>query len=70
MTAGGSPTARRPSTRQTAPPPEEVLPGHVALAVVALTNGTLPVTTALIVPVDSGVPQALFRNPAHERSTT
>ena len=40
---------------------EEVLPEHVALAVVALTNGTLPVTTGLIIPVDSGVPQAFTR---------
>ncbi|AKU14709.1 bifunctional rhamnulose-1-phosphate aldolase/short-chain dehydrogenase [Luteipulveratus mongoliensis] len=40
---------------------EEVLPEHVALAVVALTNGTLPVTTGLIIPVDSGVPQAFMR---------
>ena len=40
---------------------EEVLPEHVALAVIALTNGTLPVTTGLIIPVDSGVPQAFVR---------
>ena len=40
---------------------EEVLPEHVALAVVALTGGQLPVTTGLIVPVDSGVPQAFMR---------
>ncbi|WP_037075467.1 bifunctional rhamnulose-1-phosphate aldolase/short-chain dehydrogenase [Pseudonocardia spinosispora] len=39
----------------------EVLPEHVASAVLALTNGTLPITTGLIVPVDSGVPQAFLR---------
>ena len=40
---------------------EEVLPEHVAMAVLTLTNGSLPVTTGLIVPVDSGVPQAFVR---------
>ncbi|MTD15517.1 bifunctional rhamnulose-1-phosphate aldolase/short-chain dehydrogenase [Nakamurella sp. YIM 132087] len=40
---------------------EEVLPEHIALAVLALTNGTLPITTGLLVPVDSGVPQAFMR---------
>jgi rhamnulose-1-phosphate aldolase/alcohol dehydrogenase len=40
---------------------EEVLPEHIALAVLALTNGTLPITTGLVVPVDSGVPQAFLR---------
>ena len=40
---------------------EEVLPEHVASAVVALTNGLLPVTTGLVVPVDSGVPAAFLR---------
>ena len=35
--------------------------GHVASAVVALTNGSLPVTTGLVVPVDSGVPAAFLR---------
>jgi rhamnulose-1-phosphate aldolase/alcohol dehydrogenase len=40
---------------------EEVLPEHVASAVVALTNGSLPVTTGLVVPVDSGVPAAFLR---------
>ncbi len=40
---------------------EEVLPEHVALAVLALTNGSLPVTTGLVIPVDSGVPQAFVR---------
>ena len=40
---------------------EEVLPEHIASAVFALTNGTLPITTGLLVPVDSGVPQAFVR---------
>ena len=40
---------------------EEVLPEHIALAVLALTNGTLPITTGLLVPVDSGVPAAFLR---------
>ena len=40
---------------------EEVLPEHVASAVVALTGPALPVTTGLVVPVDSGVPQAFMR---------
>ncbi|HEY6932914.1 MAG TPA: bifunctional rhamnulose-1-phosphate aldolase/short-chain dehydrogenase [Marmoricola sp.] len=40
---------------------EEVLPEHIASAVLALTNGTLPITTGLIVPVDSGVPQGFLR---------
>lgn len=40
---------------------QEVLPEHVASAVLALTNGTLPITTGLIIPVDSGVPQAFLR---------
>ena len=40
---------------------EEVLPEHIASAVFALTNGTLPITTGLLVPVDSGVPQAFMR---------
>ncbi len=40
---------------------EEVLPEHVASAVVALTGPALPVTTGLVVPVDSGVPQAFLR---------
>ena len=39
----------------------EVLPEHIAAAALALTNGTLPITTGLIVPVDSGVPQAFLR---------
>jgi hypothetical protein len=40
---------------------EEVLPEHIASAALALTNGTLPITTGLVVPVDSGVPQAFLR---------
>ena len=40
---------------------EEVLPEHIAMAVLALTNGTLPITTGLLVPVDSGVAAAFMR---------
>jgi NAD(P)-dependent dehydrogenase (short-subunit alcohol dehydrogenase family) len=40
---------------------QEVLPEHIASAVYALTNGTLPITTGLLIPVDSGVPQAFMR---------
>ncbi|MBX6355624.1 MAG: bifunctional rhamnulose-1-phosphate aldolase/short-chain dehydrogenase [Micromonosporaceae bacterium] len=40
---------------------QEVLPEHVAAAVVALVDGSLPLTTGLLVPVDSGVPQAFLR---------
>jgi rhamnulose-1-phosphate aldolase/alcohol dehydrogenase len=40
---------------------KEVLPEHVASAVVALTSDDFPVTTGLIVPVDSGVPQGFLR---------
>lgn len=40
---------------------QEVMPEHVASAVVALVDGSLPVTTGLLVPVDSGVPQAFLR---------
>jgi len=40
---------------------QEVLPEHCAQAVVALTGGQLSVTTGLVVPVDSGVPQAFLR---------
>jgi NAD(P)-dependent dehydrogenase (short-subunit alcohol dehydrogenase family) len=40
---------------------KEVLPEHVASAVVALTSDAFPVTTGLIVPVDSGVPQGFLR---------
>jgi rhamnulose-1-phosphate aldolase/alcohol dehydrogenase len=39
----------------------EVLPDHVAKAVLALTDGSLPVTTGTLIPVDSGVPQAFMR---------
>lgn len=40
---------------------EEVLPEHIASAALALTNGTLSITTGLIIPVDSGVPQGFLR---------
>jgi rhamnulose-1-phosphate aldolase/alcohol dehydrogenase len=40
---------------------QEVLPDHVAAAVVALVDGSLPLTTGLLVPVDGGVPQAFLR---------
>ncbi len=40
---------------------QEVLPEHIAQAALALTNGTLPITTGLLIPVDSGVPQAFLR---------
>lgn len=40
---------------------KEVLPEHIASAVLALTNGTLSITTGLILPVDSGVPQGFMR---------
>jgi rhamnulose-1-phosphate aldolase/alcohol dehydrogenase len=39
----------------------EVLPEHVAAAVVALTGGDLPVTTGLHIPVDSGVAAGFLR---------
>jgi rhamnulose-1-phosphate aldolase/alcohol dehydrogenase len=39
----------------------EVLPEHVAAAVVALTGGDLPLTTGLHVPVDSGVAAGFLR---------
>jgi NAD(P)-dependent dehydrogenase (short-subunit alcohol dehydrogenase family) len=39
----------------------EVLPEHVAAAVVALVGGDLPLTTGLLVPVDGGVPAAFLR---------
>ncbi|HZC39685.1 MAG TPA: bifunctional aldolase/short-chain dehydrogenase [Streptosporangiaceae bacterium] len=39
----------------------EVLPEHVAAAVVALTAGDLPVTTGLHIPVDGGVAAAFLR---------
>lgn len=39
----------------------EVLPEHVAKAVLVLTDGSLPVTTGLLIPVDSGVAQGFLR---------
>ncbi len=39
----------------------EVLPDHVAAAVVALTAGDLPLTTGLHIPVDGGVTAAFLR---------
>jgi rhamnulose-1-phosphate aldolase/alcohol dehydrogenase len=39
----------------------EVLPEHVASAVVALTGGDLSLTTGLLIPVDSGVLAAFLR---------
>jgi rhamnulose-1-phosphate aldolase/alcohol dehydrogenase len=39
----------------------EVLPEHVAAAVVALTDGDLPLTTGLHIPVDSGVAAGFLR---------
>ena len=39
----------------------EILPEHVAAAVLALTAGDLPVTTGLHVPVDGGVAAAFLR---------
>jgi rhamnulose-1-phosphate aldolase/alcohol dehydrogenase len=40
---------------------KEVLPAHVAAAVVALTTGNLPLTTGLHIPVDAGVAAAFLR---------
>jgi NAD(P)-dependent dehydrogenase (short-subunit alcohol dehydrogenase family) len=40
---------------------KEVLPEHVAAAVLALTAGDLSLTTGLHVPVDAGVPAAFLR---------
>lgn len=40
---------------------QEVLPEHVAAAVVALTAGDLSLTTGLHIPVDAGVPAAFLR---------
>ena len=40
---------------------KEVLPEHVAAAVVALTGGDLPLTTGLHIPVDSGVAAGFLR---------
>jgi rhamnulose-1-phosphate aldolase/alcohol dehydrogenase len=39
----------------------EVLPEHIAAAVIALTAGELPVTTGLHIPVDGGVAAAFLR---------
>jgi NAD(P)-dependent dehydrogenase (short-subunit alcohol dehydrogenase family) len=39
----------------------EILPEHVAEAVLALTGGSLEVTTGLLVPVDGGVPMGFLR---------
>ena len=39
----------------------EVLPEHVADAVIALTSGQLSLTTGTIIPVDGGVPAAFLR---------
>jgi NAD(P)-dependent dehydrogenase (short-subunit alcohol dehydrogenase family) len=39
----------------------EILPEHVAEAVLALTDGSLEVTTGLLVPVDGGVPMGFLR---------
>jgi NAD(P)-dependent dehydrogenase (short-subunit alcohol dehydrogenase family) len=39
----------------------EVLPEHIAAAVIALTAGDLPLTTGLLIPVDGGVPAAFLR---------
>ena len=40
---------------------KEVLPGHVAAAVIALTSGDLTLTTGLHIPVDAGVAAAFLR---------
>ena len=40
---------------------QEVLPKHVAEAVLALVNGSLSRTTGHLVPVDSGVVSAFLR---------
>jgi enoyl-[acyl-carrier-protein] reductase (NADH) len=40
---------------------QEVLPEHVANAVIALVAGELSQTTGLIIPVDSGVVPAFLR---------
>jgi hypothetical protein len=39
----------------------EILPEHVAAAVVALTAGDLPATTGLHIPVDGGIAAAFVR---------
>ncbi|MGS2616122.1 bifunctional aldolase/short-chain dehydrogenase [Micromonospora sp. LZ34] len=40
---------------------QEVLPEHVAAAIIALTAGELPLTTGLHIPVDAGVAAAFLR---------
>jgi rhamnulose-1-phosphate aldolase/alcohol dehydrogenase len=40
---------------------QEVLPEHVAAAVLALCGGDLPLTTGLLIPVDAGVAAAFLR---------
>jgi rhamnulose-1-phosphate aldolase/alcohol dehydrogenase len=40
---------------------QEVLPEHIAAAVLALTGGSLPLTTGLLIPVDAGVAAAFLR---------
>ena len=40
---------------------QEVLPEHVAAAVIALTAGDLPLTTGLHIPVDSGIAAGFLR---------
>jgi rhamnulose-1-phosphate aldolase/alcohol dehydrogenase len=40
---------------------QEILPEHVAEAVVALTDGSLEVTTGALIPVDGGVVQGFLR---------
>ena len=39
----------------------EVLPEHVAAAVLELCAGDLPLTTGLLIPVDAGVAAAFLR---------
>ena len=60
------PTASRPRTSASSTPSarcsgSEVLPEHVADAVVALVGGDLSRTTGLLVPVDGGVAAAFLR---------
>jgi rhamnulose-1-phosphate aldolase/alcohol dehydrogenase len=40
---------------------KEVLPEHIAAAVLALCGGNLPLTTGLLIPVDAGVAAAFLR---------
>jgi rhamnulose-1-phosphate aldolase/alcohol dehydrogenase len=40
---------------------QEVLPEHIAAAVLALVSGNLPLTTGLLIPVDAGVAAAFLR---------